>query len=104
MTAIALNRDVSGYWDYIKNASNQTKLALISLLSNSLMENESTEAIGVAKHAVWKAHRTNSINDELTEKEMHGEPISLVEDSDTSIEDIISGNSGKIAKSVEKWL
>lgn len=44
MTTIALQRETAGYWEQLKDASDQVKLALISLLSSSLAESTATKA------------------------------------------------------------
>lgn len=44
MTTIALQRETAGYWEQLKDASDQVKLALISLLSSSLVESAETKA------------------------------------------------------------
>lgn len=40
MTTLTLNRETSTYWNRVKDASQQVKLALISLLSASLVKPE----------------------------------------------------------------
>ena len=45
MTALALERETQNYWALLKDASDQVKLALISLLSSSLVKK--TEEITV---------------------------------------------------------
>ncbi len=42
MTAIALDRETSSYWEMIKNASNKTKLTLLTLISASMVDDEIT--------------------------------------------------------------
>ena len=37
MNTVALNRETSTYWEQVKDASQQVKLALISMLSASLV-------------------------------------------------------------------
>ena len=46
MNTMTLNRETSTYWEQIKNASQQVKLALISMLSASLVtpQNETKSA------------------------------------------------------------
>lgn len=41
MTTIAFQRETSAYWEQLKDASDQVKLALISLLSASLVTKDS---------------------------------------------------------------
>ena len=38
MSAIALDRETSNYWDLVKGASHKTKLTLLSLISASMTE------------------------------------------------------------------
>ena len=43
MTAIVLERETNSYWNLIKNVSMEVKLALISRLSNALINEVSEE-------------------------------------------------------------
>jgi len=40
MTAIALDKETSNYWEIIKDASNKAKLTLMTLISASMVEIE----------------------------------------------------------------
>ena len=50
MTAIVLERETNNYWNLIKNVRTEVKLALISLLSNSLID-EMPKNTGIASSA-----------------------------------------------------
>ena len=69
MNTMTLNREASTYWEQVKNASQQVKLALISMLSASLVtpQNEavtsvSSEKLHITRQSkpwhVWQTLRT----------------------------------------------
>ena len=51
MNTMILNRETSTYWEQVKNASQQVKLALISMLSASLVtpQNEAVTSVSSEK-------------------------------------------------------
>lgn len=101
MTTVALNSEASTYWNYIKNASNEVKLTLISLLTASM--NSSEEAV-VEKAKPLKARRLNAMTDEEMEREMQDNPQPFTSADEAMPADIIEANRGKIAKGLERWL
>ena len=102
MTSIVLERETKNYWNLIKDAGNEVKLALISLLSSSMGKDANSVVLQVKPS---KAKRLHAMTDEELAKEITGEPIPLGnDDSDTAVSDLISANSGKLENGLEKWL
>ncbi len=99
MTAIALDRETSSYWEMIKNASNKTKLTLLTLISASMVDDEITTS-----PKPTKARRSSAMTDEEMELEMQGKATPITESLDTKLSDIVDGNCKRIAKGLEKWL
>lgn len=102
MTTIALDRETRNYWNYIKSANSRAKLTLITLLSSSLTNEQ--ETVVIEDKQPLRVRRQQAMTDEQTELQMHGTPIPLTEESETSMQDVISVNSGRLAKGMEKWL
>lgn len=102
MTTIALDRETRNYWNYIKSANSRAKLTLITLLSSSLTNEQ--ETVVIEDKQPLRVRRQQAMTDEQTELQMHGTPIPLTEESKTSMQDVISVNSGRLAKGMEKWL
>jgi hypothetical protein len=100
MTTLALDRETSHYWDYIKDASNESKLTLITLISASM----AGEKVVTTKTEPVKAHRFNALTDEQMEREMQGEPTPIIANNETSTADIIDANRGRLVNGLEKWL
>ena len=101
MTAITLDRETSNYWELIKSASNKAKLSLITLLSSSIAD---TEDMIITHQKPAKARRLNAMTDEQMEQEMQGEAIPISAETETTAQEIITANRGRIAKGLEKWL
>ena len=100
MTSLALDRETSNYWNFIKDASNKSKLMLLTLISASISGDE----IITTKRKSSKARRLNAMTDNQMEQEMEGEPTPIMDSEDVPIEDIITANKGRIVKGLEKWL
>ena len=100
MTAIAVKRETSNYWNLIKDAGNEVKLALITLLSSSMAKDQDM-CVTTEK---TKARRLDRIADEDMEKMMTGEPIPITDDGKDTLTDIVNANKGRILKGMEKWL
>lgn len=100
MTAITLDKETSNYWEIIKDASSKTKLMLLTLISASMVDNE----VVTTKQKPLKALRISKMVDEEMEREMQGEPVPIMIDSETRPADIVEANRGKIVKGLEKWL
>lgn len=100
MTAITLDRETSNYWEMIKGASNQVKLALLTLISASMSGDE----VVITQKKPAKARRVSAMTDEQMELEMQGEPTPIVAAEETAPEDIVDANRGRIANGLEKWL
>ena len=100
MTAIAIDRETSNYWEIIKNASSKTKLTLLTLISASMVDDE----VVTTKQKPVKAHRLSAMTDDEMEREMQGDPQPIMSDSDVNLAGIMEANSGKIVKGLEKWL
>ena len=67
MTAIVLERETNNYWNLIKNVSSEVKLALISRLSNSLINEvaqERTSADGLIDDILEIAPKDALLSDE----------------------------------------
>lgn len=101
MTTVSLNRETRGYWDYIKNASSQSKLALITLLSSSLSDSQEVKAV---RPNPLKASRRSRMTDEEMELAMQGEATAIGSNDEAMPADIINENKGRIVKGLEKWL
>ena len=100
MATIVLDKETSNYWDLIKTASNKAKLTLIALLSSSMAEED---GVIIEKHKPLKARRLSRISDTDMEKEICGDPSSIVAD-EPDITKIVEGNKGRILSGLEKWL
>ena len=100
MTTVALNRETRECWNFIKNASSQTKLTLITLLSSSMSNGDEV----IVRNAPLKVHRPHAMTDEELERSMQGEPLPIVDNDNADLADIISANSGKIVKGLDRWL
>ena len=66
MTAIALDKETSNYWEIIKNASNKAKLKLLTLISASMVDDE----VIITRQKPTKARRLSAISDNDMEREM----------------------------------
>ena len=100
MTAIALDRETSNYWEMIKGASNKAKLTLLTLISASMSGDE----VVVTQKNPAKARRMSAMTDEQMEREMLGEPTPIMAAEETDPSDIVDANCGRIANGLEKWL
>ena len=100
MTAITLDKETSNYWEIIKDASSKTKLTLLTLISASMVDDE----VVTTKQKPLRARRFNKMTDEELAREMQGEPVPIMIDSETCPADIVEANRGKIVKGLEKWL
>ena len=100
MTAITLDKETSNYWEIIKDASSKTKLTLLTLISASMVDDE----VVTTKQKPLRARRFNKMTDEEMAREMQGEPVPIMIDSETGPADIVEANRGKIVKGLEKWL
>ena len=100
MTAIALDRETSNYWEMIKGASNKAKLTLLTLISASMSGDE----VVVTQKNPAKARRMSAMTDEQMEREMQGEPTPIMAAEETDPSDIVDANCGRIANGLEKWL
>ena len=76
MTSVALDRETSNYWDYIKDASQKAKLTLLTLISASMTD----EDVVTTRIKTAKARRLGAMTDEQMEREMQGTPIPLMAD------------------------
>ena len=71
MTAIAIELETSNYWDLIKNASTEIKLALTARLSNALVaetwlqKNSLVANFGSGEDSTFSLHRLNHGLDKL---------------------------------------
>lgn len=101
MTTIALDKETSNYWNYIKKASDKEKLTLIALLSSSLADGN--DAVKVETKPL-KARRLNALSDEEMENLMQGDSVPVSDSEDTELKDIVEANSGRLTKGLEKWL
>ena len=100
MTAITVERETNNYWNLIKDAGSEVKLALITLFSASMSKDSDVQV----KTRKLKAHRLNSIADNEMEQLMQGEPTPITDVAETNLADIVSANSGRIINGMEKWL
>lgn len=64
MTAVVLERETNNYWNLIKNVSTEVKLALISRLSNSIIN-----------EVAQKKESVNSLIDNIIENAPKDAPI-----------------------------
>lgn len=96
-----LERETNNYWNLIKSANRNEKLALIALLSASLVNDEKNVAIETNS---LKARRLNALTDEEMEQLMTGEPQPLTDKDEADLQEIVEGHQGRIVKGMEKWL
>ena len=96
---------INAYLDMLRTQSRHVRLSLASLLTSSVLEEESA----LANHSESqqsrkvKARYANAPSDEELEERFAGKPIpQLPEDAPWS--EIISANIGKTIKPIEKWL
>ena len=100
MTAIAVDKETSNYWEMIKGASNKAKLTLMALISASMVDDE----IITTRQKPVKAHRLSAMTDEEMELEMHGDATALSGEDEGALSEIVEANRGRIVKGLEKWL
>lgn len=100
MTAIAIDRETSNYWEIIKDASKKSKLTLLTLLSASMVDDE---LVTTQQHPV-KARRLSAMTDDEMEREMQGESTPIIADAESTPAEIVEANRGRIVKGLEKWL
>lgn len=101
MGTISLDKkDIGTYWNFIKDADNQTKLSLIAMLSSSMNGGEK----GSGLPSVRKGRRLSAMSDDAMEREMQGAPVPIECAEETSIADLVNVNSGRLVKGLEKWL
>lgn len=100
MTAIALDKETSNYWEIIKNASNKAKLTLLTLISASMVDDE----VVTTQQKPLKAHRLSALTDDEMEGEMQGDATPIMAVSETNPSDIVEANRGKLIEGMEKWL
>lgn len=101
MTKAILEHETSNYWNLIKDASNEVKLALIVRLSSSLVNDDEETT---SHRRPLKARRLNAMTTEELEQEMQDEPMPLTGHDDYQLSDLVAANSGKITKGLERWL
>ncbi|MBR1504050.1 MAG: hypothetical protein IJ618_09250 [Prevotella sp.] len=102
MSTVVLERETKNYWNLIKDAGNEVKLALITLLSSSMSKD--SDAIIFESKPV-KAKRLHAMTDEMMAEEIKGEPIPLCGDeNEIAVDDIVAANSGRLKDGMEKWL
>lgn len=101
MTTILLERETSKYWNLIKDAGNEVKLALITLLSSSMTSDGNAIAV---QSKPLKARRLNAMTEDEMEKEMKGDPIPLSDSDEATPSEIVEANRGKMVKGLERWL
>ena len=102
MSTIVLDREAENYWNLIKDAGNEVKLVLITLLRSSVSKDSDT--ITYESKPV-KARRLHAMTDEMMAEEIQGEPIPLSGDeNEISVDDVVKANSGRIKSGMEKWL
>lgn len=102
MASIVLERETKNYWDLIKDAGTEVKLALISLLSSSMSKDADNVVIEVKP---TKAKRLHKMTDEQLANEIDGDPILLGNnDGEPVVNDLVEANSGRLEKGLEKWL
>lgn len=100
MTAIALDKETSNYWEIIKDASNKAKLTLMTLISASMVDDE---LVTTKQHPI-KARRLSAMTDDEMEREMQGEPTPIMSHAESTPAEIVEANRGKIVNGLEKWL
>ncbi len=100
MTAIAVDKETSNYWEMIKGASNKAKLTLMALISASMVDDE----IITTRQKPVKAHRLSAMTDEEMELEMQGDATALSGEDEGALSEIVEANRGRIVKGLEKWL
>jgi len=102
MSTVVLERETKNYWDLIKDAGNEVKLALIALLSSSMTKD--SDGMTYESKPV-KAKRLHAMTDDMMAEEIQGDPIPLRGDEDEiAVDDIVTANSGRIKDGMEKWL
>lgn len=101
MVPITLERKASNYWNLIKTANRDEKLALIALLSASLTNGDEEAAVEATP---LKARRSNALTDEEMERLITGEPQPIADSNEVNLQEIVKGHQGRIVKGMEKWL
>jgi len=101
MTTIALERETKDYWNLIKDATKEVKLALVALLNTSIADD--TSSVGIETRPA-KALRLSRLSDEEMESLMQGDSTPISNECESKTSDIVNANCGRLANGLEKWL
>ena len=96
---------INAYWDMLRTQSRRVKLSLASLLTSSVVEEESAldnHSESQPRRKV-KSRYANAPSDEELEERFAGKSIPQ-QPEDAPWNEIINANIGKTIKPVEKWL
>ena len=96
---------VQTYWDKLSTLSLKAKLQLASLLTASALDeaNESDVSIQTRRTGKVRRRALNSPSDAQLESRFAGTEVPVAPE-DPSWSQVISSNTGKTIKPIEKWL
>lgn len=106
MEAVLKEKDVvETYWNMLSALSRTVKLSLASRLTNSVLEEEVAEEKTQPHRTAKVKRRAHAI---LSDEELNARFSNLsqpIEPADDPLwQDVISANTGKTIKPIEKWL
>ena len=96
---------VQTYWDKLSNLSLRAKLQLASLLTASALDEANESDVSTQTRRTGKVRRRalNSPSDAQLESRFAGTEVPVAPE-DPSWSQVISSNTGKTIKPIEKWL
>ena len=105
---VVINRNendiVETYWSMLSALSRTVKLKLASRLTDSVIAEETKEQTSPQRKAKVKRRAVSAPSDAELEKKFADLPMPRFPKDDFTSKDIIDANSGKMIKSIEKWL
>ncbi len=105
MLALIEHRTVDNYLAMLYSLSKEARLYIVSKLTDSLLrEEEHVGAITSTRKAKIKRRATSVVSDEEMKSHFSGKPMPQYPTQEPTWSEVISSNSGRTIKPVEKWL
>jgi len=98
------NDIVESYWKMLSALSRTVKLKLATRLTNAVLEEEILEQVPHYRKAKVRRRSAFVPSDADLEKRFADKSMPEYPQDNFTSEDIIKANSGKVIKSIEKWL
>ena len=98
------NDIVESYWKMLSALSRTVKLKLASRLTNAVLEEEALEQVSHYRKAKVRRRAASVPSDADLEERFADLSMPDYPQDDSTSEDIIKANSGKVIKPIKKWL